>query len=68
MKLNKIIIVYDSYKIPYFYNENMEKFLIKYNIDNYDVIETPLDINTYEQLWYEQFLTNLIDYEFNKKC
>lgn len=59
--MNKIIIVYDNYKFPLIYTWNISiisdiddiiDFLVNdRNIQDFDIIETVLDTETFRKLW-----------------
>ena len=54
--MNKIYVIPDYRKVPYFYLESAvinDKWLMKHGIYDFDVVETPLDLDHFEQLCCE---------------
>ena len=54
--MNKIYVVYGYNNIPFFYPESCiinDTWLLAHGCLNFDVIETILDVDTYELLCFE---------------
>ena len=60
--MNKIYVIFNHKNVPYFYAESViinEVWLLAHGILNFDIVETPLDVDHFKALCYENLISNL---------